>query len=143
MGGANQTPCNRGYFFFRPLRRERFERLRARKFPDRKSFTMNDTATLPPPLASNAENGAEIREGETAATRTPTNRDAAAVTQPGPVTPAASQKNSAVKPKPVPHDAPERVTQAGAIRIENEETLRAVPIYYEARGQWYCGCLLY
>ncbi len=30
-----------------------------------------------------------------------------------------------------------RMTAAGAIRIENEDKLRGVPIYYEARGQWY------
>ena len=39
----------------------------------------------------------------------------------------------------MPRDTPERVTQGGAIRIENEGALRSVPIYYEARGQWYCA----
>jgi hypothetical protein len=44
------------------------------------------------------------------------------------------------KPKPETNGTPERVTQAGAIRIENEETLRDVPLFYYAeRGQWFSG----
>lgn len=90
-----------------------------------------DTATLPPPVVTPAPSPI------VASVAAP--RDTATVTQPGLVTPATSQKNGAAKVKPVPHNAPERVTQGGAIRIENEEVLRAVPIYYEARGQWYCA----
>lgn len=76
-----------------------------------------DTETLPPPTILNGES------------------DAAGVTMPGPVTAGPSQKSE----KQIVKDVPERVSQAGAIRIENEDALRAVPIYYEARGQWYCA----
>ena len=42
------------------------------------------------------------------------------------------------KPKADTRETPERVTQAGAIRIENEEALRAVPLFcYSERGHWY------
>ena len=42
------------------------------------------------------------------------------------------------KPPGKNQEMPERVSQAGAIRIENEETLRAVPLFYYAeRGQWF------
>jgi len=59
---------------------------------------------------------------------------------------AASQKNgiaNAALPSgefiPKNESTVQRVTHAGAIRIENEKALQAVPIYYEARGQWYCA----
>ncbi len=51
-----------------------------------------------------------------------------------------NDKPSAVafKPKVDSNGAPERITRAGAIRIENEDTLRAVPLfYYEERNQWF------
>lgn len=71
-----------------------------------------------------------------------------ATTSPTPKTTraATSQKNGKAKsmpkagvfnPKPESPSAPERISQAGAIRIENEEVLRAVPIYHTERGHWF------
>ncbi len=40
--------------------------------------------------------------------------------------------------KAEPRETPERVTQTGAIRIANEDALRAVPLfYYGERGHWF------
>ena len=56
-----------------------------------------------------------------------------------PTRPAVNQQRAGVfKPKAKINGEPERVTQAGAIRIENEQTLRDVPLFYYAeRGQWF------
>jgi Family of unknown function (DUF5906) len=65
----------------------------------------------------------------------------APTTTPKPARAAVNQKKPGVfKPKAENNGTPERVTQAGAIRIENEETLRNVPLFYYAeRGQWFSG----
>ncbi|MEI7808483.1 MAG: primase-helicase family protein [Verrucomicrobiota bacterium] len=50
-------------------------------------------------------------------------------------TPARAGVFKAEAKKP---ELPERVSQAGAIRIENEDALRVVPLFYYAeRGQWF------
>lgn len=114
---------------------------------------MSETTTLPP-LVLNAESDAGGSK----------TCDASSVTSPGIVTPAASQETA---PPPVSSNgkadaagldkktqakpdkrkpraasqkgAQERMTQAGAIRIENEEMLRAVPLYCTTNGQWYAA----
>lgn len=62
--------------------------------------------------------------------------------KPAPRKPAANGKPRAgvFNPKADAHEPAERVNQAGGIRIENEEVLRAVPLfYYEDRGQWFAA----
>lgn len=56
--------------------------------------------------------------------------------------PVADRKRSADKPqaRAAALDTSERVTSRGGIRVENEPTLRRVPLFYYAeRGQWFAG----
>ena len=96
-----------------------------------------DTATLPPPVVTPAA----APEVALAAEKC----DTATVTTPGQVTAGQSQKKDAAKStprakgnKPKANGAHDGVTRAGAVTIENEDVLRAVPLFYYAeRGQWF------
>jgi hypothetical protein len=83
---------------------------------------MSDTAILPP-VVLNVESGATAGEAKVC------DKPAASQAKPDKRRPrAASQKTS--------H---ERMTQDGAIRMENEELLRSVPLYCTTNGQWYAA----
>ena len=71
-------------------------------------------------------------------------RDTPAVTGPGAVTPAASQKNGKQKTAKsagvFKSEKGMRVTKAGAVIVDYPEKLRAIPLfYYSERGQWFFG----
>jgi hypothetical protein len=99
----------------------------------------------------NAGNDADAATLETAVTdpKLAAEHKAETVTGPGRVTPASSQKNGkakvspnagALNPKAATNGKHDGVTQAGAVKIENEAVLRAVPLFYYAdKGHWYCA----